>query len=106
MGLSHSADAFPLHIANFVPSALFHFKCVKRDGLCIFFANTFIPLSLRGKHSAFPATEKEQNQINEPQIPTEESVFREVTPQRKKSFIILFSNEGVPNGHKERTFYI
>lgn len=38
------------------------------------FANTFISLSLNAEYSAFPAMEKEQNQIDEPQIPTEESV--------------------------------
>lgn len=56
----------------------------KERWLVYLFANTFISLSLNGEDSAFPATEKEQNQIDEPQIPIEESVFGEVTLRGKK----------------------
>lgn len=49
------------------------------------FANTFISLSLNGEDSAFPAMGMEQNQIDEPQILTEEPVFGEVTLRGKKT---------------------
>ena len=79
---------------KFCTSAPSHLQRLKRDALCISFANTSTCLPLNGEESAFPAMEKEQHQTDESQIPTEESLLGEITLRKKAS---LFSNTGVPN---------
>lgn len=92
MGLS--TDASSSTRFKFCTGAPPHLQRLKRDALCISFANTSTCLSLNGEESAFPAMEKEQNQTDESQIPTEESVLGEITLRKKASW---FSNTGVPN---------
>lgn len=83
MGLS--TDASSSTRFKFCTSAPSHLQHLKRDALCTSFANTSTCLSLNGEESAFPATEKEQNQTDESQIPTEESVLGEITLRKKAS---------------------
>lgn len=70
------------------------------------FAKTSICLSPKGEDSAFPATQKEQNQTDDSQILTEEVVFGEVTP-RKKASLFNFQIKGYHMSIvKEKTFCI